>query len=109
MRPIRPSVQPEPRRGAIITHVAVSLTAILGIAALVLDGGTLIQERRHAQATVDAAALAAAIELSKNGTTDAATTKALSYASSNGFTNDGTNSIITPNLKDANNKPVHGI
>src|SRR5947208_11412060 len=45
--------------------VVLSITVLLGVAAVGLDGGILISERRHAQATADAAALAAAADLFK--------------------------------------------
>lgn len=54
------------RRGMVAVQVALSLTALLGVAAIALDGGTLLAERRHAQATADAAALAGAVDLFKN-------------------------------------------
>jgi hypothetical protein len=58
-----PSAGRRPRRGAIAAQVAVMLTVLLGVAALALDGGILMVERRHAQAAADAAALAAAYDL----------------------------------------------
>src|SRR3954447_9749306 len=52
-----------PRPGAIAAQVALSLTVVLGVAAVALDGGLMLAERTHAQATADAAALAAAVDL----------------------------------------------
>ena len=54
------------RRGAVAVWVAVSLVVLLGVAAISLDGGVLLAERRHAQSTADAAALAAASDMYHN-------------------------------------------
>ncbi|MFL5240484.1 MAG: pilus assembly protein TadG-related protein [Gemmataceae bacterium] len=94
------------RRGAIVLFVAVCLTVLLGFAAIALDGGVLLTERRHAQATVDAAALAAACDLYKNyginggldNSAGTAKASALSTAAANGYANDGTTSVVTVNI-----------
>jgi Flp pilus assembly protein TadG len=93
------------RRGTVAAIVAVSLTALLGVLAIGLDGGLLLTERRRAQSTADAAALAAAADLYKNystnqGTDPSGTAKqaALNLASANGYANDGTNSTVTVNI-----------
>src|SRR5260370_27568009 len=89
------------RRGAVAVLVAVSLTALLIVLAIALDGGLLFTERRHAQATADAAAMAGAAALYKYYSTNhgadnngAAVSSALSIASSNGYTNDGKTSTV---------------
>jgi hypothetical protein len=51
------------REGTVIVAVSVSLVAILGFAALSLDGGLLLDKRRQVQEATDAAALAAGCEL----------------------------------------------
>ena len=51
------------RPGQIVIFVAFSMVALIGFLALSLDGGALLSERRHAQATADAAALAGAGQL----------------------------------------------
>jgi Flp pilus assembly protein TadG len=93
------------RRGAILVLVALCLVALLGVVALVVDGGLLFDRRRHAQAGADSAALAAAEELflkwqqySGNDTTGSAKTAALTNASANGYGNDGTTSVVTVNI-----------
>ncbi len=63
--------RPRPRRGMVAVQVALSLTALLGVAAIALDGGTLLAERRHAQAAADAAALAGAVDMFKKYPTNA--------------------------------------
>jgi Flp pilus assembly protein TadG len=45
------------RRGSIVILVAICLIALLGIVALALDGGVLLDQRRHVQAAADALAL----------------------------------------------------
>jgi hypothetical protein len=89
----------------VAVQVTLTLTALMGLLALLVDGGLLYSERRHAQATADAAALAAASDLYANwytnGGTDpkgSAAASALSVASANGYTNDGTNSTVTVNI-----------
>jgi len=93
------------RRGMIAVAVAVCLVVMFGVVAIALDGGGLLAERRHAQATADAAALAAACDLydnywlnngaDPNGTARAS---ALKTAASNGYANDGTTSIVNVNM-----------
>lgn len=93
------------RRGTIAVMVAVSLVAILGVVALSLDGGSMFEEKRHAQATADAAALAAAADLyeyywTNSGTDPNGTAKASAFltAANNGFNNDGTTNTVTVNI-----------
>jgi Flp pilus assembly protein TadG len=84
---------------------AIGLIPILGVLAVVLDGGLLMVERRHAQAVADASALAAAYSLYNKSATDqgldptgSAAQAAHSIASGNGYTNDGTTSTVTVNI-----------
>lgn len=93
------------RRGTVIILVAVCLMAIMGFVAIAIDGGLLQHNKRTAQATADAAALAAGAELYANfqtgqglDTSGTAATKALAVASANGFTNDLVNSKVTVNI-----------
>jgi hypothetical protein len=94
-----------PRRGVVTVFVTICLVILLSIVALAIDGGTLLSERRHAQATADAAALAAAADLYANywtnGGTDpcgSANTSALTTAADNGYNNDGITSVVTVNI-----------
>jgi Putative Flp pilus-assembly TadE/G-like len=59
------------RRGAVLILLALMLTAIIGLAALAIDGGNLYQERRVTQTVADAAAEAGAIELFNHYSTHA--------------------------------------
>jgi hypothetical protein len=78
------------------------------ILALAVDGGMLLTERRRAQATADAAAMAAACVLYDNYPVDLGQGKvgnpkgaALQVASVNGYSNDGVTSTVTVNLPPA--------
>jgi Flp pilus assembly protein TadG len=89
----------------VAVQVTLTLTALLSVAALSLDVGVLLAERRHAQAVADAAALSGAIDLytnyqtySGNDSKGTAKTSALTTAKDNGYTNDGTTSTVTVNI-----------
>jgi Flp pilus assembly protein TadG len=90
------------RRGAIAVLVACSLTLLLACAAISLDGGGLLEQRRKAQAAVDAAAMAAAEDLflnypQNNGLDPDGTAadRAMSIAAANSFNDDGTSSVVS--------------
>ncbi len=94
--------------GSLTVLVAICLTAILGVAAMALDGGLLLDSKRCVQAAADGAALAAADSLFSNyGTNDGldpsgtAQASALLTASANGFSNDGVTSVVTVNIPPA--------
>jgi hypothetical protein len=89
----------------VTAQIALSMAVLLGVLALVTDGGILLVERRHAQATADAAALAAGSDLYANWNTNggadtsgSAQSSALGVASANGYSNDGTTSTVTVNI-----------
>ena len=93
------------RRGSALAVTGVSLIVIMGVMALVLDGGLLMAERRHAQTVADASALAAAYSLYNNYATDkgldptgSAKKMARAIASDNGYANDVTTSTVTVNI-----------
>lgn len=97
------------RSGSITPLTVLSLALLLAIVALVVDGGTLMEDRRHVQAAADAAALAAADDLfahyiSNQGTdpNGSAQASALATAAANGFSNDGVQSIVTVNISPQN-------
>ena len=54
------------RPGTVLVLVILALTVLLGCLAVAIDAGLLLNERRHAQAVADAAALAAAADLYQN-------------------------------------------
>jgi Flp pilus assembly protein TadG len=68
--------------GAAMILVAICLVFLLGIAALVIDFGALVQERRVLQNGADAAALAVATDCAK-GACGTSTTTANNYANAN--------------------------
>jgi hypothetical protein len=89
----------------IAVQLAITLTALLSVAAIALDGGVLWSEKRHAQAVADAAAMAGATDLYTNyptynglDTQGTAKASALTTAAANGYSNNGTNSIVTVNI-----------
>ena len=96
------------RRGAVAVLVAALLTTLLGIMAIAVDGGLLLDNHRRVQSAADAAALAAATELfvhypavESTGVYDpggAAAAAAVASASANGFPNDGGHATVTVNL-----------
>lgn len=97
------SIQSRPGNVAVI--VAISLTVLLGFAALALDGGLIQHYRRSTQAAADAAALAAASDLFLNYPTNngadvggSGATKAKAAAAANGFNNDGSTNVVTVNI-----------
>jgi hypothetical protein len=66
--------------GQSIVFVALGLTVIVGLCALVIDVGSWFREQRHLQVAADAAALAGAQDLPNTGV---ATSTAAAYASNN--------------------------
>jgi hypothetical protein len=93
------------RRGNALALTAICLIPIVGVLALVFDGGLLMTERRRAQSVADAAALAAAYSLYNNSATNqgldpsgTAAKLARSIASTNGYTNDGDTSTVTVHI-----------
>ena len=83
------------RRGMVTAQVALSMGILMGMLALLVDGGLVLVERRHAQATADAAALAAASDI-YTGSASTASASAKSVASDNGYIS--TNSTVTVNI-----------
>ena len=90
------------RRGAVTVLIAVSLTGILAVLAMALDGGLLRDKKRGIQAAADAAALAGSDDMwahysANNGTDPNGTglASALATAAANGYSNDGTTNTVT--------------
>lgn len=83
------------RNGKILVLLAIMLPTLLGIAGVVLDGGLIASEQRKLQHAVDAAALAAAMDLRLSKTDAQATQTARDVIqTANGFTD----ATITVNL-----------
>jgi Flp pilus assembly protein TadG len=96
------------RPGTVLVMFTICLIAIMGLLALVIDGGLLQAERIRVQAAADAAALAGASQLYQNYRTNngkdtggGAKTGALAIAADNGYANDGTNSTVVVNIPPA--------
>ena len=96
------------RSGTVLVMFTVCLIAIMGLLALVIDGGLLQAERIRVQAVADAAALAGARQLYQNYSTSngkdasgSAAKDALAIAADNGYANDGTNSNVVVNIPPA--------
>jgi Flp pilus assembly protein TadG len=86
-----------------------TLTLLVGMVAIAVDGGSLLEDRRHVQAAADAAALAAAADLYAHYPVNAgadpsgtAAKSALDTAAANGFGNDGANSVVTVTVSPGN-------
>src|SRR6266542_1525048 len=96
-----PASAPRPwRRGAVAIQVAVCLSLLMAIVAIVLDGGLLLEKRWQVHTAADAAALAAATDLFQNYNTNqgadpdgTARKSAQTTAAAHGFTT--ANSDIT--------------
>src|SRR5689334_7653956 len=94
----------ERRRGNVVVLMAFLVTILVGVAAVAIDGGTIMDDVQKVQAAADASALAAAEQLYANWQTgngfdvgSKAKNAALALAATNGYSNDGTDSQITPN------------
>src|SRR3954463_5841284 len=103
-----PTKQSGRRKGVVAVFVAFTLTGLMGVVALPVDGGMLHLQLRKSRATADAAAMAAACELFRYYPTDQgadshgyARTAALNVAKSNGYTNDGQTSTVVVNIPPA--------
>jgi Flp pilus assembly protein TadG len=110
----------EGRPGNVVVLFAFVMTILAGVAAIAIDGGSIMDDVQKVQAAADASALSAAEELYRNwkagqgfDLNSAAKNTALAVAASNGFPNDGVNTIITPNAVSVSTSgvvtPRHGI
>lgn len=93
------------RRGISLVLVVVSLVSLIAVLAVSLEGGLLLSERRNAQATADAAAMACAADFYWNwyanfGKDPGSTgyNAAIYAANRNGYNNDGTTNKVTVNI-----------
>ena len=92
------------RPGNVCVLMAFCITILVGVAAVAIDGGAIMDDVQKVQAAADASALAAAEQIFRlwqtgNGLDVGSNAKnaALALAATNGYTNDGTDSVITPN------------
>lgn len=84
-------------RGQTLVLATISLTALLGFAALGTDVGVHLRDKRMAQTAADAAAIAAASALDAGGNEAAATAAGQRDASLNGFTDGSNGTVVTIN------------
>jgi hypothetical protein len=84
---VSPTSTDQNQRGAAIYMVAGSLLAILGIAALAIDGGNVYRERGHLQNAADNVAMAAAYEDCTGGLDPVGA--GVSIAAANGYIDNG--------------------
>lgn len=98
------------RRGAVAVLVAISLTVLLMVLGIALDVGLMFSERRLAQATADAAALAGAADLYQKykqnvpigrDSSGSAATLALDIAKANGYDPATGNAAVVVRTADA--------
>src|ERR1022692_167606 len=96
------------RPGTVLVMFTVCLIAIMGLVALVIDGGLLRAEQIRIQAVADSAALAGASQLYQNYSTSngkdtngSAAKDALAIAADNGYANDGINFTVVVNIPPA--------
>jgi len=81
-------------RGSLAVVAAVAMVALIGMAALVVDGGYMAMRRRALQGVADAAALAGGFSLPTSAT---AISQAKTIATANGYTNGTNNTTVTVN------------
>jgi hypothetical protein len=93
------------RRGKIMMLIVVGLIPVVGSVAVALEGGLLLDLKRHMQAAADAAALASGDNLYDNYLSNSgsdpngqAVTAALAAAARNGYANDGVRCMVTVNI-----------
>ena len=79
-------------RGQALVVIALAAVGLMGIVALVVDGGQAFADRRKAQNAADSAALDAALARLRGG--QSMTSAALESAAQNGYNNDGLTNVI---------------
>ena len=93
------------RRGVVVVLASFCMIVVLGVLALSLDGGSLLAERRHAQAAADAAAYSGACDLYDNYWSNSgadpsgnARASAIATAKANGYVTNGADTVVTINI-----------
>jgi Flp pilus assembly protein TadG len=83
--------------GQTLIFVAVSMSVILGFAAMAADVGTLLHDKRNLQIAADAAAIAGAVEEKVNPAAAQVRAAGAAAATQNGFTNGSNQVTVTVN------------
>ena len=83
-------------KGQVIILIAFGIVALIGFAALAIDGGRAFEDKRHAQNAADTAALAAALA---NAQGENLTVAAQTRATENGYDDNGTTNDVTITIK----------
>ena len=87
------------QRGQAIILLAFAVVGLVGFAALAIDGGRALSDKRHAQNAADTSAFAAALaKIQGQNYVTAAQTRALSNGYNNGANSNGSTSIVEVNL-----------
>jgi Flp pilus assembly protein TadG len=82
-------------KGQAIIMVAFAIIVLIGFAALAIDGGRVLSDRRHAQNAADTAAFAAALaKIQNENYTDAGKNR----AGTNGYDDNGTSNVVEVHL-----------
>ena len=89
---------PRAQDGAVLLLVALSLTVLLGMAALVIDLGQFRAHRRQLQTAADAGALAGALQLPPFSDGSNSCTRADALERQNTNLTDGKNMVVNGNL-----------
>ena len=82
-------------KGQAIIIIAFAIVALVGFAALAIDGGRVLSDRRHAQNAADTAAYAAALSKIKG---ENYTNASWDRAESNGYDNNGVSNVVEVHL-----------
>ena len=96
-------------KGQTLVLATISLTALLGFAALATDVGVQLRDKRMAQTAADAAAIAAASALNAGGNEAAATAAGQKDASLNGFTNNSNGTVVSINTPVTDDPAFNGV
>ncbi len=89
-------------RGSVLAIVGIGIFVLFGAAALAIDGGRLLEERRATQNAVDHAATAAAYSTCTGGSVADAQAAGLAAAAVNGYDNDGVSNSVSVLSKGSN-------
>lgn len=87
-------------KGQALILITLAAIGLFAFAALAIDGSRVYSEKRHAQNAADAAALAGALEYTRNNSVSDSgiSTKAQSRATSNGYDDDITSNDVTVSI-----------